>query len=353
MANKNAGDRLRFNSIWSYKTPGFEANDLGFMVRADQRQLSNWLQIRRDEPTRWGRNVRVNVNQWHGWNFDGDRIQAGGNVNAHITLPNNWRTGAGVTYNAEAFDDWLTRGGPGGYRDPRVSLWQYVETDERPAVSVNNFVFMMRDDYGLSTFELSPELNVRPTSAVQLGIGVKWARNLNPRQWVENVEDGASQHYVFGDLDQKTLSMRLRLNYTMRPALSLQLYAEPFVSSGRYSSFTELVDGRADFDHRYAPVRLRRTAGLPLHLAAYHERAALGAPSGVNAVRRLAAGPRAGRRPGEIPVRARHPTRVLRSLGERAAGEDRLLVQFLTFVRLKPDTTYGAGGAARTPGSGP
>jgi hypothetical protein len=40
----------------------------------------------------------------------------------------------------------------------------------------------------------------------------------------------------------------------MTPTLSLQLYAEPFVSAGDYTSFKEVVDGRSrDYASRYAP----------------------------------------------------------------------------------------------------
>ena len=40
----------------------------------------------------------------------------------------------------------------------------------------------------------------------------------------------------------------------MSPTLSLQIYAEPFVSAGAYSGYKELVDGRADdWQSRYAP----------------------------------------------------------------------------------------------------
>jgi Domain of unknown function (DUF5916) len=40
----------------------------------------------------------------------------------------------------------------------------------------------------------------------------------------------------------------------MSPTLSLQLYAEPFVSAGAYSGYKELINGRADdWQSRYAP----------------------------------------------------------------------------------------------------
>jgi hypothetical protein len=59
---------------------------------------------------------------------------------------------------------------------------------------------------------------------------------------------------VFGRIEQKTVAMTLRFNYTMTPNLSLQTYAEPFVSAGDFTNFRELVDGRAPvYADRYAP----------------------------------------------------------------------------------------------------
>ena len=64
----------------------------------------------------------------------------------------------------------------------------------------------------------------------------------------------APTRYVFGRIDQKTVAITTRFNYTMTPTLSLQVYAEPFVSAGDYSNYKELVDGRAEqYEDRYQP----------------------------------------------------------------------------------------------------
>ena len=63
----------------------------------------------------------------------------------------------------------------------------------------------------------------------------------------------------------------------MTPNLSLQVYAEPFVSAGDYSNYKELVDGRADRLRRPLPaVRLRRQRRLQHPLVPHDQRAALG-----------------------------------------------------------------------------
>ncbi len=48
------------------------------------------------------------------------------------------------------------------------------------------------------------------------------------------------RRYVFANLDQSTIAMDTRLDWTFTPELTLQLYAQPFVSSGSYSSFKQL-----------------------------------------------------------------------------------------------------------------
>jgi hypothetical protein len=251
--SKIAGERVRFNSNAGFKSPGFEINDLGFLRRADEKHLSNWLQIRHDRPSRHLRTFRINFNQWSGWNFGGERLFGGGNINAHAVFTNNWRTGAGVNRNLAVFDDRLTRGGPGGRRNPSWGVWHYVQSDDRRPVSFEYFGYEGWDGLGSRQVEANPRLTLRPGSALMVSLGARWVRNLDDYQWVEKVS-GERDHYVFGRLDQTTLAFVFRVNYTLGPNLSVQVYAEPFVSAGGYTGFKELADGGArDYERRFAP----------------------------------------------------------------------------------------------------
>jgi hypothetical protein len=86
-----------------------------------------------------------------------------------------------------------------------------------------------------------------------LSLGV----NLNPShqdsQWVNNVTDDKT-HYVFAHIDQQTVNVTARFNYTITPNLSVQLYAQPFVSAGAYNTFKEVSDPVSDtYENRYKP----------------------------------------------------------------------------------------------------
>jgi hypothetical protein len=250
--SKIAGSKVRFTSSAGFKTPGFDINDAGFMRRADTRTMSNWIQFRNDTPTKYLRNFRWNLNQWGTWNNGGDRLDLAGNINAHWMFANNWSTGTGFTQGTRSFDDRATRGqGPGAFGNPNWSYWNYLNTDDRRRVTLNNFFNKGGDRHGSRYIGVNPGVTIRPTSFMSVGAGIDWSHNVRDAQWVENTADG---RHVFARLDQTTVSLTMRVNYTITPELSVQVYAAPFVSAGDYDRFKHLVNGRAArYEDRYAP----------------------------------------------------------------------------------------------------
>jgi hypothetical protein len=251
--NKIAGSKVRFTSNVSFKSPGFDVNDVGFMRRGDTRSMSNWIQFRNDNPSKYVRSFRWNLNQWATWNFGGDRLDLGGNVNAHWVFANQWSTGTGLTRNGRSFDDRATRGvGPGADRNPMWSYWGYLNSDERKRLGFNVFANLGGDGRGTRYHGVDTSVVFRPTSFLTVSGGPGWNHNLEDSQWVENAADG---RHVFGRLGQTTVSWTTRVNYTITPELSVQIYAAPFVSAGDYDRFKRLVNGRADrYEDRYAPI---------------------------------------------------------------------------------------------------
>jgi uncharacterized protein DUF5916/cellulose/xylan binding protein with CBM9 domain len=251
--SKIGGDHVRFNSNVMFKSPGFDIDDVGFLRRADQRNVNNWLQIRSDKPTRRFRSRTINFNQYAAWNSDGNRLYSGGNVNANATFVNNWEMGGGYGVQALGFDDRIARGGPGVIAEGFNEGWYYVNSDNRRALALSAFTGAGSNGVGSSWLEIQPGLTYRPLPALTFSPAIRVAKNIFDSQWVAQVTDTAN-HYVFSRLNQTTVALTARLNYTMTPNLSLQLYAQPFVSAGAYDGFKELVNGRSrDYAGRYAP----------------------------------------------------------------------------------------------------
>jgi hypothetical protein len=242
---KIGGQKIRFSFTGTYKTPGFEVNDVGYVRRADAIQQSSWIQFRWDTPTRISRSFRLNLNQWAGWNFGGDTRFTGANVNAHVTFPSNWAAGAGFNAEGAGIDDRSTRGGPSMLSKRGANVWYYLESDGRRAVNGGWMGFYFRDETGSTAWRADPQIEWRPTSFLALSLGVGFEKMNEDTQWVENVAGPDATHYVFGRIEQTTVALPVRINYTITPTLSVQVYAEPFVSAAAYGGFKELARPRA------------------------------------------------------------------------------------------------------------
>ena len=58
---------------------------------------------------------------------------------------------------------------------------------------------------------------------------------------------GSKTDYIFARIHQKTLSASLRINYNITPDLSIQYWGQPFLSSGKYTEFKKITNGRAGY----------------------------------------------------------------------------------------------------------
>jgi len=259
---KIAGDKTRFNAHYGFKSPGFDMNDLGFQRRADERYLGHWFQMRDMVPGRFTRAFVWNLNQYAGWNFAGDRLWSGGNVNMHWTWKNYAVSGFGVNYNGAQLRDRITRGGPGVLGNRSFATWYYAGSDGRKSLSVNYSGYHEADGKGTKRHNIGPYVTWRPTTATSVSTGFRYNINNDDAQWLTNLEQaGEPTRHIFARLKQRTAAFTFRVNYTLTPDLSIQTYAEPFVSAGQYAGYKQLVSGRArEYADRYEPYAYTRNA---------------------------------------------------------------------------------------------
>jgi hypothetical protein len=85
---------------------------------------------------------------------------------------------------------------------------------------------------------------------MRLSINPWYATNVTEMQYVSTeifAPEGQPEEdrYLFGSLDQETLGMTLRLDYTLTPNLTLQYYGSPFLSNGSYTAHKRITNPRA------------------------------------------------------------------------------------------------------------
>lgn len=248
-AGRRGGDHWRGAVALYAKSPGFEANDLGFDSRVDSWGFESPLQYRNLDPNRYTRSFQVDLLPSLQWNFDGDLLGASVFLGSMQQWSNFWSSSTSLNLYPERDADALTRGGPVARAPAGGSVSQWVGTDRRKPYSVNggmSYSWNARGGWGLSR---NLGITFRPSSAMEVSLSPGYNRTHAVAQYVRAVADETAdrtygRRYVFSDLDQTTLSMSTRVSWTFTPRLSLQLYAQPFLASGDYSRFKELHQPR-------------------------------------------------------------------------------------------------------------
>jgi len=244
---KNGG--LHGSVAYKEVSPGLELNDMGFQGRGDYRALSILNGYQQDKA---GKNFRDYLVYWYAnqtWNFGGTSIYRSINGGLQGTLSNFWFTGLSWGYNPRFYDDRFTRGGP----EAQVPSGYYagidVSSDARKLVVVGGgFSYSADESDGFGPRGYL-NLDWRPTSSVRIRFNPSWSGGTSTGQFVRSVGDALAtntfgRRYVFADIDQTTLAMDTRVEWTFTPELSLQMYAQPFVASGRYKNFKEFETPR-------------------------------------------------------------------------------------------------------------
>ena len=252
------GGAIRFQTSYQRQSAGYEPNDLGFLLRADEQSWSTWAALELFQATRYYRRINLNFNGWNSWTTNGLQLDHAVNVNGHWNLPSNWWIHMGGTYNqiGETFCDRCTRGGPAVRQSPRFNPWVGLDGDDRLRLVPHLFANLINTDNGTShSTNLSPSVDFKLSSQLLGSVGFSVGDNHDNTQWYGNFTDGAGTHYAFARLDQRTVSVTARATYTMTPNLTLEFYGAPFITSGTFSGIRELsaTPGASSYDARFKP----------------------------------------------------------------------------------------------------
>ncbi len=266
---KVGGKHLMFETALQRRSPGFEINDLGYLQRAGEQNWSTWVGYFDRQVRTLYQSFQWNWNWWQIWTTEGLPLERALNTNVQITFRNNWGVHVGGTLGqiGATYDDRAARGGPAVRQDPYVTPWISISGDDRrqivPSFSVNYF----RGGAGHAhSIALGPELDLKLSSRFSASASLDWEKNDNGYQWYGNATDAlGAAHYGFARLRQTTEAVTARLNYTISPTATLQVYAQPFISKGTYSDLRELsaTPRAAQYDRRYQPYYDAPTAADP------------------------------------------------------------------------------------------
>jgi hypothetical protein len=251
--------KIQFETSVSLRSPGLEFNDIGYMRTSDIIHHGTWMGYYRRDPFSIFRNFYLNMNYWMYWNFGGELLSTSFNLNFSTQFKNKWYLNGSFSRQNENISTNLLRGGPSFIVPGNWDLNMNVNSDQ-----TKKFSFYAGSYYGFKDKESTSNykeywagVNIKPSNSISISVDPDYGYGIGELQYMNTVDYNGEKRYLFGEIDQKTMTLTFRFDITLTPELSIQYYGQPFVSSGKYSKIKMITNPRAntysDRFHIYAP----------------------------------------------------------------------------------------------------
>jgi hypothetical protein len=250
---RSSNKKLQFETSLTLRSPGLEFNDIGYMRYADIIHHGTWVGYYLREPFSVFRNFYLNMNYWMYLNFSGQLLSTYLNTNFNSQLKNKWYLNGSFTRINKNISTSLLRGGPSFTQPGGEEINFNISTDQSKKYVLNAGGYQGLGDAGsYHVQEYWMGVDLRPMNALSVSFEPDYNVSNRQLQYVSTTSMNGDPRYIFAELDQKTLSFNIRLNFTFTPELTLEYYAQPYVSAGTYSNFKRITHTNADeFKERF------------------------------------------------------------------------------------------------------
>jgi hypothetical protein len=234
-----SGQVFRFETGVTFRSPGLELNDIGFMLTSNEINHFTWAGLHFQKSFSIFRNARINYNHWSRWDYGGQFLYQAFNTNWHATFNNNWQVGTGVTWNPYDVSNNALRGASSIRKPTGTGGNFYVVSDTRKKfyASLEAFNFW-GSNKEVAGNDISLGLTYQPINALRISLSGSYGYNFRKQdQFVSNASYNNTVRSIVGEVKQKTVRFTGRINYNITPDLTLQYYGQPFITRPLYDKF--------------------------------------------------------------------------------------------------------------------
>jgi hypothetical protein len=244
---KNGKGHLRYMAWVTWRSPGLELNDIGYLRESDVVQQVFWAGYRIWEPFSIFRSMNFNFNQWSAFNFGGENLYKGGNMNANINFKNFWFFGTGINRDGKSLSMGDLWGGPGLRYEGGWNWWISVNTDYRKKLQFYaNSSFYWGDVQSQTYKNYNAGFTYKPTNALSFSVSPFYSYGNTQTQHVTNEDVGDETRYIMASMLSESFGASVRVNLSLSPEISIQYYGQPFIFSGKYTEFKNITVPRAE-----------------------------------------------------------------------------------------------------------
>lgn len=240
------GRHWRANGLIGTTSPGYELNDLGFQSRGDRIDTSVGGTYVENRPGNFFRQYNVSSTVRQEWNYAGDLVQRTIFINSGGQRKNYWNHQLNFGATLPSMDDRLTRGGPIAARPWNWRVFTGTGTDFRKPITAFVGAYSQWGEGGSWNQQVFTEFAAKPSPTWNVSFGPSLNRSFSLAQFRGSVADETAvetfgRRYLFSEIHQTALSLDTRLNVTLTPDLSLQVFAQPFIASGDFGPVGQLA----------------------------------------------------------------------------------------------------------------
>jgi hypothetical protein len=232
--------------------PGFDPNDVGQLQSSDDLGAHAQVMYRDSAPGARLHAWQLGAGAGNEWNFSGARDPGYMETFGALVLKNFWNLSAISVLFTPGVSDHATRGGPltgiGWGGGSEVVLQSPYSARHRWSVSAA----YEHQQTGTRGMRIGAGATMRLADWASLSFTPSYRRLSHNRQYIDTCGDHPDDacmignpdtygaRYIFATVDRRELSVQTRLQFAFTPNLALDMYVEPFASSGRFYRFGEL-----------------------------------------------------------------------------------------------------------------
>ena len=258
-AGKRGNAQWNYAQTFSWSSPGFDLNDVGYMKQADFLYNESEIAFRRTDILGPFRYLALNLTQKNTWNYGGDLIN---NDIAFrwrsLTTKRRFNVDIKETFSWNTIDSRILRGGPDMRYGANFTTSVLFNTDQAKKVVLKFQYDGKHFPSEKSAYNLiKPSLIFRLGNHVHLTGQFDYAWNKDNLQYVAGVQpEGSSDtRYIIAHMKQRTYGVTLKAQVNITPDLSIQYYGSPFTSIAKYDQFKMAADTKSrNYDNRFSVI---------------------------------------------------------------------------------------------------
>lgn len=245
---KFGGGRWHYGGWVTYRSPGLELNDIGYLRQADNIQEVLWMEYLIVDPFSIFNRFYAGINEYTGWDFSGRLIDFGIEASTSMQFKNYWSFSSGIDRDIVSINRAELRGGPALRYGGDWNFNLNATTDDRKKLIFAVGGFFNWGDFGQSRFSnLGMEVVWKPINALSFSLEPEFTIGYRTAQYVETLKYYEDERYIVSRIDQNSFVTNLRINYSITPDMSIQFWGQPFFFAGDYNEFRRVTDPAADY----------------------------------------------------------------------------------------------------------